>query len=366
MYFPNRKNIKQLIIALISISVIFQSGHAQKGHSFPAPDQNNKPLNLMEQQKKEDLARELQKKLNDRLWDAVNQLDTMRVRALIDSGADVNVFTGESYLLYRCISENCGNENAKDKQLGTARLLLRAGAVPDYSKSYSEYNDFIRKTFDHSVSCLGRALECKDTAMMHLLLDAGAKKLYYPSFINGIENNCIAMLLKYGMKDTMFLGQCLHTAANACNSELFKLLYSAKVSLEFEYSAETPLICAAAAGCDTIVSMILAYGVNVNKRYGRQSALHSAVEHGKTRTALLLLRSGADPNDKNGYGNRPIQIAINKHNVQLVKALIDSGLDINEPFSDGTTALSCAKDNVSNNEDSKEIVRIIEAARAKK
>jgi hypothetical protein len=62
-------------------------------------------------------------------------------------------------------------------------------------------------------------------------------------------------------------------------------------------------------GHTEIVAMLLARGADINHRssYAQETPLSAAVSYGQVETALMLLRSQADPTITNRWGQTPLQ-----------------------------------------------------------
>src|ERR1017187_8453733 len=69
------------------------------------------------------------------------------------------------------------------------------------------------------------------------------------------------------------------------------------------------------------------------------SALHKAAREGDLAKLLSLLDFGADPNQRDGNGNRPLIEAVSAGHLNAVRALIAAGANPNLTSSGGRTAL---------------------------
>ncbi|CAO1939678.1 unnamed protein product [Urochloa humidicola] len=131
----------------------------------------------------------------------------------------------------------------------------------------------------------------------------------------------------------------LHVAAEKGRSELIQGLYhkpwfreKAKGLLSRGNSAEdTPLHCAARAGSDTSVAILieLAEGSGESilgcKNKAGDTALHVAARHGHAEAvkALLVSASAAEAAEVNKVGASPLYLAVMSGSVQAVKEIID-------------------------------------------
>jgi ankyrin repeat protein len=98
------------------------------------------------------------------------------------------------------------------------------------------------------------------------------------------------------------------------------------------------LYFAVAAGQDSKVASLLNDGVNPNAiGLDSRTALQTALRYKHTSVALLLLKSGADPNaNGEGYFETPLQAAAAMGSQKLVSLLLEKGADANAPGG-GTT-----------------------------
>ena len=234
------------------------------------------------------------------LLEAVRNDDGMSVERLLRAGVDVNTRAddGSTALSWAVVR---GNSRSVD-------LLLKAGAVPDLVNELG-------------VSPLYLALENGFPALATRLLEAGANP-----------------------------------------------------ALPRE-SGETPLMTAARRGEATIVQALLKRGANVNARTAKfgQTALMWAAGH--PRIVELLLQHGADAsvvttswnvryviyapttvtlgktgipwNTDGDYmsrkgGQNALFFAVQSHDVESARMLLDAGVDVNQPSADGTTPLLAA------------------------
>ncbi len=76
---------------------------------------------------------------------------------------------------------------------------------------------------------------------------------------------------------------------------------------------------------------LLDHGADVNARnYIQLSPLLVAVDSGKVEIARLLVSKGADMLPRIQYGKTywpPLQLAVRKQNLEMVKALLEAGVD---------------------------------------
>ncbi len=103
------------------------------------------------------------------------------------------------------------------------------------------------------------------------------------------------------------------------------LKHGAKLS---EHDKKEYLHKAVVFGYTTLVALLLKYGADANDKVGyQQTFLHVAVYRGHVEVAQLLLQHQADPNQKNKDGWTPLHVAAHLHFVKLVELLLSFGAD---------------------------------------
>ena len=72
------------------------------------------------------------------------------------------------------------------------------------------------------------------------------------------------------------------------------------------------------------------------------TALHAAVQHGRLRTVMLLVKAGAIVDSPNNEGVRPIHAALqtNPLNLDIVQLLLSNKADLGKPDETGVTPLN--------------------------
>ena len=142
-----------------------------------------------------------------------------------------------------------------------------------------------------------------------------------------------------------------------------------------EWEGETPLMYAASAGQNNAVSLLIGRGADIDKKSNNgETALGRAVAGGRVETVKLLIEHGAnvekqgvqggtplmastdiritkillehraDPNAVNDFGITPLMAASGLGNIDIVKALVESGADIGAKDHNGWDALQWAVD----------------------
>ena len=241
-------------------------------------------------------------------------------------------------------STEAANTLARAAQSSSARVvqdLVRAGVpLTGYSQIDPEDNILC-------CSALEAAAGRGDTAMLQLLLDAGA------------GNN------------PDHLGRALVDAAGSGNLEAFHLLLDHQADINArDFFGRTLLIAAAASKSPAMVKEILKFRPDVNavsmplprscapavERAGQceqpqtdgLTALMEAVgrQHSEVpsegfdpvEVVRLLLAAGADANARDAVGNTTLRLSL--HNPEIVRLLLQAGADVNALDRRGLTVLS--------------------------
>ena len=214
-----------------------------------------------------------------------------KVKALIESGADVNAWS------------NLGLGNHTPLMFAVykghfevAKILIEAGA--DVNAVHSP---------DHTV--LYHALESYQLSaeVIQLLVDSGVNMNPNPLF---------------------WAVQSLNTAGE--RSEIPKVMYilidaGADVN-ERDKTGLTVLMVAALTGSTEVVDFLLRSGAEINATVeSGRTALTWAVMMGHTETVSLLIEAGADLETADESGNTPLMIAKSKGSEEIVELLKEAG-----------------------------------------
>ncbi len=107
--------------------------------------------------------------------------------------------------------------------------------------------------------------------------------------------------------------------------------------------SQAALVDAVEKNNPTVIAGAWAEDVDVNaSQVDGMTALHWAVYHDNTATALELLARGANASAENRYGIQPLYLACLNGNAGLVKALLEKGADANASIDGGETVLMTA------------------------
>jgi len=243
--------------------------------------------------------------------------DVERVRALLDSGTDVNTRDPHGWTPLHCaISQN---------QVAVARLLVARGADPD---AVAEDEGFNRNHV--SGTALYRAIAVSHSDLVELLIDGGAD-------INAPD--------RYGRTP-------LWSAARRGQSEIVRLLIAkgadANVQGGDNYFCEgIPLGAAIAEGHLDAVDALVAGGADVNaKGESGWTLLHVAVTSyysSAVEAALPMARpdAGTPQEDWDRYATSARQLR-EATMVRMIQLLIAHGANVNTGDDEGITPLHCA------------------------
>lgn len=91
---------------------------------------------------------------------------------------------------------------------------------------------------------------------------------------------------------------------------------------------DTALHAAIAAASVPCTEILLKHGANVKARKHGDSALSLAVKNNLPEIARLILRAGADPDEKNSVGETPLCSAAKAGHIELLKILIEAGANV--------------------------------------
>jgi len=96
---------------------------------------------------------------------------------------------------------------------------------------------------------------------------------------------------------------------------------------------DTPVYLAASRGHLDIVKALQKAGANLNIPSGQEqfSALGAAILTGNSNIAIYLVRNGADVNQKTGAGSSPPLLAAQEGQLAVLEALADAGADLEAP-----------------------------------
>ena len=241
--------------------------------------------------------------LDQQLYEAVNSFDSNAVGSLIDDGADPNSFyaTGLTPLM-RAVEVN---------QVEIVRLLLEKGANPNLQDGSGRSTAEI-------------AIDTDNAEIVEVLLADGAN-----------------------FDVTDYYGTPLVFRVVGSGSENMHAIVSVMgkhgVNMNLGTSSQTPLDYSVEQNDVETVKLLLEAGADPNiAAEGGGSPVASAIYN--TEILELLLSAGADPNIVDRYGDPILFQALFSVSTEAAEALINAGANVNQPGSDGRTALTRARD----------------------
>jgi ankyrin repeat protein len=284
------------------------------------------------------------------LIEAVRSGSVERVRAVLQSGADVNAAQGDGA---RALHWAAHKDDA-----AIADVLIRAGARIDVANDLGATPLWLA-SLNGSASMVARlldagagpnlALASGETALMaaarsgnvkavELLIAGGAD-------VNARERSRDQTALMWAVEQRhadvartiLAAGADVHARSNVWR-QLENTAGNTNAAGDFEmaHGGSTPLLFAARQGDVDTAAALLDGGANVNDiDAAGTSALVIAVHSDHTALSLFLLSQGADPNAaKAGY--TALHAAVLRGNLELVKALVARGADPNALVAHGT------------------------------
>jgi len=163
-----------------------------------------------------------------------------------------------------------------------------------------------------------------DVATVDLLLKAGAKA---------------AAANRYGITP-LYLA-----SANGDAATVARLLDAGADPNTTLPDGETVLMTAARTGNVAVIKALVTRGANVRARERRkgQDALMWAAAENNAAAVTALIEAGADRDSRSqGGAFTPFLFAVRAGHLAASRALLDAGVDVNQPLSDGTSALVLA------------------------
>jgi ankyrin repeat protein len=236
----------------------------------------------------------------DRLLDAARSDDAGSVARLIREGADVNAREpdGATALSWAAMRSN----------VAAAELLLKAGANPNL-------------TNDIGISPLSVSVANGCPALVALLLKKGAD----PNIAREDGETPLMIAARLGQTDVVKV-----------------LLESgAKPNTRTKKFGQTALMWA--AGHPEIVDLLLKNGADARAITNSWDVKYIVY----APTTVTLGKTGIPWNTDGEYmskkgGQSPLFFAVQKHDLESARQLLDAGLDVNQPSADGTTPLLAA------------------------
>jgi ankyrin repeat protein len=196
---------------------------------------------------------------------------------------------------------------AAEQDKATIRALLKKGV------------DVNARRADGATALLWAA-HWTDLETVDLLLKAGAN-------VNAADDHGVTPLAR--------------AAENGSEAMTAKLLAARADAAVAQTNGLTPLMIAARTGNTNVVKLLLAHGANVNAttNESKVSALMYAIAEPHPGIVKVLIEGGADVRLSSARGYTPLMFAARNGDIEMAKALIAAGVQVNELASDGTHVL---------------------------
>ncbi|KAH0559956.1 hypothetical protein GP486_003522 [Trichoglossum hirsutum] len=279
------------------------------------------PLSLVEFLLEKGLDPNVRSRDHTALTEAIDAVQVDVAKLLLDHGADVNLSTFHGVTCFQLACE-LGSE-------AMVRLLLPYGVNPKDYRSRTGETALHSIVFDESIFWLRASALPVSSPERHrtasLLLEQGID-------VNAPDNISTTPLEKAVRCD------------NAALVQLF-LSHGASPELADARDGSTLLHAAAYDGLESIVSMLLGYGANVNALCRNNiSPLYLAAQCGHTTTVRLLVEHGADIDMPGPSGETPLHFAVQKRQYPVVRTLLELGAKVDPRMAWGKTPLMIAAD----------------------
>jgi ankyrin repeat protein len=287
---------------------------------------------------------------SDAFYAAIRANDLTQLQALLKQGADPNVKDnrGLTPLMQAAI---VGSPEAM-------KLLLANGADANLTNSSGS------TALMFSVTDMAKArLLLESGANVNLASKFGRTALLLAAMSDG-SAEIVRLLIAKGADVKVadgFKTTALHAAAGGNDTETIRQLIDAGLEVDaVNLAGFTPLMTSASHGNLAAVRMLLAKGANVNAvsndgsfqkvkagiiALGHWTPLLLAAPFGPTEVVKTLLDAGAKVNVQDVRGMTPLMLAVgtDRQNLQVIRALVAKGADLNASSLAGETALDWAR-----------------------
>jgi ankyrin repeat protein len=327
----------------------------------------------------------------DELHKAALEGDLDKIEFFMEEGLKIDIkdSEGKTALHYACISDKKDDNLAlvqiliekirideRDKQGNTALQIAYNNQCYEIVKFLLEQKDTAGRTVLHLACIQGNekmidivlqhspetqlldndnhtplyyAIEGKHTDAITVLKEKGAKLSDDEQKVKeeAEEKAAILLILKSNDLSLDNTGKALCWAVRNDQLDVIKwLIHKGGANLgKNGYYTNTPLHLAAERGYVAVAEVLIKAGANVNEKttdkYG-YTPLHSAVRNGETAVAELLIKSGANLNAKNNNEDTPLHIAAWRRETAVAELLIKSGANLNAKNNNEDTPLHIA------------------------
>lgn len=234
---------------------------------------------------------------------------------LIKHGANVNISEAGNLILYKA---------ALSDDVNLIKMLLEHGANPNLS--FNKY------------SVVSELVLLRKKEILKLVIKYGANVNFdlnsnsQPALIQAIlydDKDIVELLINKGGKISTQI--CL---ASSETSDMKKEYYKQilKVLINYSNTADFKETCSGgtavinlitASGDSNLVNMAIKQGADINTKEDINgiTPLHVASAYGYESVAMLLIKNGANVNSKNKFGYTPLDYAVAKNQLKLIKVL---------------------------------------------
>ena len=284
------------------------------------------------------------------LIEAVRSGSIERMRAVLQSGADINASQGDGARALHWAAHR--------DDMAAADLLIGAGAAVDAANDLGATPLWLA-SLNGSARMVARLLEAG--ASPNFTLTSGETPLMAAARSGSVEavQRLIAKGADVNAKEQLKGQTALMWAVEQRHARVARALLisgadvharssvwrqlentagntNATGDFEMAHGGSTPLLFAARQGDVETATVLLEAGAKVNDADAAgTSALVVTAHSDHTALSLFLLERGADPNAA-GAGYTALHAAVLRGNLQLVKALLAKGADPNAPVAHGT------------------------------
>ncbi|XP_050409060.1 putative ankyrin repeat protein RF_0381 [Patella vulgata] len=296
------------------------------------------------------------------------------VQKLIKAGLEINLQNklGETSLYlatkYRngcavkiLLNTNGCDVNLSDKKGITPLLLAVEQNDIEIFKLLHHHGATVKKQNSREMSVLHLAIQNGNAGIVDILLynhgcDVNlSDKVGVTPLLLAVEQNeieIVTLLQTHGAdvnKQNSRGMSPLHLAIKKGSKHIVDILlnnHSCDVNLS-DKEGITPLLLAVEQNEIEIVTLLQIHGADVNKQNSRgMSPLHLAIKKGSKHIVDILLNDhSCDVNLSDKEGITPLLLAVNIRNTELIKRLLEHGVDVNKLDDDGRSAICyCFRD----------------------
>jgi ankyrin repeat protein len=245
--------------------------------------------------------------------------------------------------------------SGRDEDFEGVTALIYASAIGDYDtvELLVKYRANIRATNSHGATSLLLASRYGHSELVEFLLDKGSNVNTHDSSkwsalmvaAHYSHEKIVQILLDRGadinaVNDDGNTALIYSQKSVDCNDKILKLLLERGAEINISNKkGETALMKAAESGCKKNVEILLDHGSE--KKY----ALISAASHDHIEIVKLLLDLGVDINARDNKDRTALMCASRSGNKETVEFLLDKGAEINVINNEGYSALLYAAEN---------------------